>query len=266
VRFIILIVLALGLTLLITTCSESPTDPGTAATLSGNVIAYVCTPGDPANDTLNPYYSQQTGRPAYVEMTRLDGGASRTIATLTDMRSHFRLHAFEGQWEVAISTAHSYRRVVDTVDLTADTSVDYTIRYRFRDPDTLDVHFGYVLSGPGNLYDPESPTEMEYIERLNDSIGGRLRPEDALLSVDSFPGINEFYHSYAVPLIDQSPPNWVLTGNLPYWMYSWGSLLPEAAFPQNMYLSVRIFPPCFEDIIIIDSTLIDSFWPPPPEP
>ncbi len=266
-RIIILLVLGLGLTLLLTTCSESPTDPGTAATLSGSVLAYVCTPNDAANDTLNLYYSQQTGRPAYVEMTRLDDGSARTVTALTDMRSHFRIHAGEGQWQVAILSAHSYRQVVDTLDLTADTSIDYTIRYRFRDPDTIDVRFTYVLSGPGNLYDPESPTEMEYIERLNDSTGGLMVPDDARFSVDSFPQQNELYHVYAVPLKEQTPPNWALTTNLPYWIYRWGSRLPSSAFPENMLVSVRTFPLCPEDIvIIIDSTFMDSFWPPPPGP
>ena len=263
-RLVIIAAIGLGLAMLVSMCGESPTTPGPTYGITGSVLACICTPDDPANDSLSPYYAVQTGRPAWVEMTRLDADPPYSIAALTDLRSRFHLRGAAGTWEVTVATAHSYRNVVDTLELSSDTSVDYTVRYRFRDSDTIDVSFKYVLSGPGNLYDPESPSETEYIEILNDSVGGLLDPDGAQLRVDSLPLTNELYHSYAVPLKRQDAPYWTLTNELPYWIYRWGSRLPLGAFPENMFASIRAYPPCPEDIVIVDTTFLDTFRPPGP--
>ena len=258
-RITVLIVIGLGI-LLGFGCDDSPTVSADRSKVSGTVCAYICSQDDVANDTINPLYTVQTGRSAVVEFNRIRDGRQYSNLVLTDERSAWSVILGEGPWEVVVSSPHTLRTVVDTLTVTGDTTVEYDVRYRVADPDTLLVTFQFVLSGPGNIWDFDGPTEEEFIEILNDTLGSLLLPEDARFWVDSFPLQNALYHSYAVPVNREMVGPYLPIQELFPWAYRYGLFAPPGNFPDNMRLSWRTFPLCPFDIIIIDSNWI---FPPP---
>src|SRR5574340_780883 len=101
-------------------CDDDTVAPRSGLRVSGIVYAYICSEPNPVNQSIDPRYSIETGRPAEVTFTRIDSVHDQDDL-LTDANSAFSVYLEPGLWRATVETDHSYPDVFDSLQLSEDT-------------------------------------------------------------------------------------------------------------------------------------------------
>lgn len=219
------------------------------------------------NPPLNSiYYSQQTGRKAYVAFT---DSLDVEYGLLTNSQSQYNLNLRPGVYNIKVETDHSYPRYFEDVSITGDTTIKLETKYDFYIIDSviIDFYYGNDLTSIGPIFTEDA--EIEYLEELNELVGNRLQLND-YLRVDSDTMITmngAVYHQYRIPLVE---------GVRTYDAYSRVQMVIRSGlheFPSQMKLSyqtylITIYVDFFNggiDIIFDPETYqpYDGFYTPP---
>lgn len=239
--------LVAGATLLAGCGDDTGTDPDRTIRISGQIIAYICAPDDPRNDTIDPRYAVETGRPATLEFASPDYQTFAPITIDTDDSSEFSIDLMPGYWTIIVVTDHSNPDAFDSIYIDRDDYFDIGIRYDFADPDSILVTFTYNTPGPGpfkNLLQ-QPIEEREYIDTLNARIGDYLVPDSArYYTVGTTPGT--LASTWVIPIVD-SERMWIVAQALRL-------EADDPYYPDNMDVSVRVFGLCPDDF---------ELWPGP---
>jgi len=257
-RVILLIALGLGI-MTLTGCDGGGTNPDDPVAVTGVIGGYICAPDDLANDTLNPLYTEQTGRAAVLTFGYITDPAANVIVCTTDAQSSFRLAVQRGLWHVTVETDHTFPDNFDSVVIDDDTYFDIGIRYDFADPDTFVVAFSYedpFRSGTAGGSQAAQLIQRVYIDTFNVRTGMHLEPDSATITTMSIPGY--WVHYWAIPLVP-GERMWELVQHL--------RLESENPFyPDNVGFSPRGFGLCPDDFEIILWPDSNGYFPPPIDP
>jgi hypothetical protein len=223
-----LIILTIG----IFSCSDdSPT--GTAAsttvTFCATVMAYKCA-GPPETH----YYSQYSGRPATVTLTRSD---STKFIGQTDTSSVVRMAVDTGDYAITVETFHASPKLIANLHISGDTSgVILLTRIMYDPPDLINATFKYVDTGAVL----DTAKERQTLQYLSAQLGNMLDISGSRRRVTGGPTAGPATVTYS---------GIAITANLPSWKVLLAAHDSIAAHPEQIDSGFTTFGypvPCIE--------------------